>query len=106
MEIHFKTQLLADLYEGIKVKDKEFRSNPSLIKQYVKTINKLRAANKIEQLFQINSLSYEKLRGNRLGFSSVRVNQQYRIIFQEIKTETEPFEIIVLEIEELSKHYE
>lgn len=30
---------------------------------------------------------------------------QYRIIFQEVASETAPFEIILLDIEELSNHY-
>jgi proteic killer suppression protein len=106
MEIKFNNQLLIDLYEGNKVNDKEFRSNPTLIKQYVKTINKLKAASKIEQLFQFSGLNYEKLKGDRKGLSSVRVNLQYRLIFEEIKNDKEPFEVVLLEIEELSKHYQ
>ncbi len=31
---------------------------------------------------------------------------QFRIIFEEIASEEEPFEIILLSIEELSKHYQ
>ena len=41
MEITFETQLLIDLYQGKKIKEKEFRSNPSLIKQYIKTVQAL-----------------------------------------------------------------
>ena len=106
MEIQFENQLLVDLYEGNKVADKEFRSNPALIKQYIKTVNKLKSVNKIEQLFQFVGLYYEKLKGDRKGLSSVRVNQQYRVIFEEIKSDHEPYEVILLTIEELSKHYE
>jgi proteic killer suppression protein len=38
MEITFQNQLLADLYEGKKVIDKRFKSNPALVKQYIKTV--------------------------------------------------------------------
>lgn len=106
MEISFKTQLLADLYEGKKVQNKEFRSNPALIKQYVKTVQRLMAVNKIEQLYQYAGLNYEKLKGNLKGLSSVRVNNQYRLIFLEVREEEEPFEVVLLEIEELSNHYQ
>lgn len=106
MEVSFKSQLLADLYEGKKVKDKEFRSNPNLIKQYVKTVDRLKAVEKIEQLFQFAGLNYEKLKGDLKGSSSVRVNNQYRLIFQEILSDEEPFEVVLLEIEELSNHYQ
>ena len=105
MEITFKTQILADLYEGKKVKDKRFKLQPQIIKQYIKTLNKLLSLEKIEQAFQYNTLRYEKLSGNLKGKSSVSVNMQYRIIFQEVASETAPFEIILLDIEELSNHY-
>jgi proteic killer suppression protein len=103
LEIVFRNTLLSDLFEGKKVDDKEFRSNPTLVKQYIKTVNKLRSATKIEQLFQMTSLSYEKLRGNRAGQSSVRINDQYRLIFEEIKKEDV---VKILALEEISKHYE
>ena len=106
MEISFNHQVLADLYEGKKVVDKQFRSNPTLVKQYVKTVNKLRSVQKVEQLFQFSGLNYEKLKGNLKGFSSVRINQQYRIIFEEVANTIEPFEIVLLRLEEISKHYE
>jgi proteic killer suppression protein len=106
MEILFSHQLLVDLYEGNKITDRQFRSNPSLIKQYVKTVNKLRTVEKVEQLFQFGGLRYEKLKGDLKGYSSVRVNDQYRIIFQEIADENEPFEIVIFKLEQFSKHYE
>lgn len=106
METSFNHQILADLYEGKKVVDKEFRSNPTLVKQYIKTINKLKAVQKVEQLFQFAGLNYEKLKGNMKGYSSVRINQQYRLIFEEVANDKEPFEIVLFKLEEISKHYE
>ncbi len=106
MEISFNNQLLEDLYVGNKVTDKLYRSNPALIKQYIKTIKKLQSIEKIEQLFQYAGLNYEKLKGKLSIYSSVRINQQYRLIFQEIANTKEPFEIVLLQLEEISKHYE
>lgn len=106
MNIEFNNQLLIDLYEGNKVTDKQFRSNPTLVKQYIKTVNKLKAAEKVEQLFQFAGLNYEKLKGNLKGYSSVRINNQYRLIFEEIASDKEPFEIVLFKLEEISKHYE
>ena len=106
MDIHFNNQLLIDLYEGNKVKNKEFRSNPNLIKQYIKTVNKLRAVAKVEELYQFAGLNYEKLKGNLKGYSSVRINIQYRLIFEEVASNTEPFEVILFKLEEISKHYQ
>ncbi len=106
MDIHFNNQLLIDLFEGNKVNDKEFRSNPNLIKQYIKTVNKLRAVAKVEELYQFAGLNYEKLKGNLKGYSSVRINIQYRLIFEEIGGNIEPFEVVLFKLEEISKHYQ
>jgi len=106
MDISFNDQLLIDLYEGNKVKDKQFRSNPTLVKQYIKTVNKLKSVQKVEQLFQFAGLNYEKLKGNMKGYSSVRINNQYRLIFEEVASDNEPIEIILFKLEEISKHYE
>lgn len=106
MNISFNNQLLEDLYTGNKITGREFRSNPALVKQYIKTVNKLRSVEKVAQLFQFHGLNYEKLKGNLKGFSSVRINQQYRLIFEEVSDDQEPFEIILFKLEEISKHYE
>ena len=106
MEIEFKENYLQELYEEGKTKDKRFKSNPQLVKQYIKTINKLRDATKIEQLYQLSSLNYDKKQGNLKGKSAVYINQQYRLIFEEIPDASPPYEIKILEIEEISKHYE
>ncbi len=105
MEIEFKEVYLKELYEGI-AKDKRFRSNPTLVAQYVKTVNKLKSVSKIEQLYQIKSLHYEKKSGNLKGKSAVYINDQYRLIFEEISESDPPFEIKLLALEEISKHYE
>lgn len=103
LQIVFKDQELADLFEGKKVK--LFQSNPQLVRQFVKVINKLKSAPKIEILYQINSLNYEALSGDKKGYSSVRINDQYRLIFEEIREEKEPFNVKVIAIEKISNHY-
>jgi len=106
MEVEYNQQYLADLYEEKKVSDKRFKSNPQLVKQYIKTVNKLKSVQKVEQLFQFAGLNYEKLKGNMKGYSSVRINNQYRLIFEEVASDNEPIEIILFKLEEISKHYE
>lgn len=106
MEVKFQKTYLQDLYQGNLKPYKEYKSNRQLVAQYIKTINKLRAITQIEQLYQIKSLRYEKLKGNLKGLSSVAVNMQYRIIFREAASASNELIIDVLEIEELSKHYE
>ncbi|WNJ19828.1 type II toxin-antitoxin system RelE/ParE family toxin [Pontibacter sp. G13] len=106
MQIEFKKQYLKDLFEGKVSPYKKYRSNPQLVQQYIKTINKLRAATHIEQLYQIHSLRYEKKQGDLAGISAVWINRQYRILFREVSTQGEGLTIDLLEIQELSKHYE
>lgn len=103
LKIIFKNQLLADLYEGKKVSDKMFKSNTSLVKGYISTVNKLKNATKVEQLYQLRSLNYEHLKGDRNGYCSVRINDQYRLIFEEI---IEDGKVNVLALEEISNHYQ
>jgi len=105
MNIIFTKPYLADLYEGNIKPYKQYRSNPQLIKQYVKTINKLKAINKIEDLYQLHSLRYEKKQGNLKGVSAVWINKQYRLLFKEIATNEENLVIDLLEIQDISKHY-
>lgn len=106
MEIKFQKTYLEDLYQGNTKPYKEYKSNRQLVAQYVKTINKLKSITHKEQLFQLKALRYEKLTSNLKELSSVAVNMQYRIIFREVASTSNELVIDILEIEELSKHYE
>ena len=55
-------------------------------------------------LAKYNALHYEKLVGDKAGLSSLRVNDQYRIEFEEIVQENEVIATIC-NITELSNHY-
>lgn len=59
---------------------------------------------RIEDLFTINSLNYEVLKGDKAGISSIRVNNQYRIEFTVTDNGAEPI-VSVCNILELSNHY-
>lgn len=105
MEIVFTSEELADLYEGQKPKIKQWKSNPTLVKQYIKTVEKLKAATKIEELSTFGSLHYKKLRDNPDGMSAVRINDQYRLHFKEIYSDEEPPKVVLLEIRKITNHY-
>lgn len=51
-----------------------------------------------------NSLNYERLKGNKQGLSSVRVNDQYRIEFEEVVV-GEDIVATICNIVDLSNHY-
>ena len=64
----------------------------------------MKAVRRIEDLFLINSLHYEKKQGDLQGVDSVWINRQYRLLFYSSPDE----EGIVVNalIFEISKHYE
>lgn len=103
MRVQFKTEYLAYLYvtpleeiKGKHVFPKE------IVKQYKKKIHLLININRIEQLKQFRGLNFEFLNGDRKGECSIRLNKQYRLLFEQ-KSEKE---ISVILINEISKHYE
>lgn len=106
MKVIINDSELADLYEGKKITNRLLRSKPQLAKQFVKVINWLRAINKIEELYRNKSLNYEKLIGDWNGYSSVRLNRKYRLIFKEIVSNVEPFEVLLIAVKEISNHYQ
>jgi len=104
MEIYFEKEYLSDLYYKGKTADKKYRFQPNVIKRYKLRIETLEDAAGIEDLYQIHSLRYEVLKGDKKGISSIRVNDQYRIEFTTNNVESETI-ITVCNILELSNHY-
>lgn len=58
-----------------------------------------------EDLFRLNSLNFEALKGNKAGRFSIRVNNQYRIEFT-IEENSEESVLTICNIVELSDHYD
>ncbi|MBA9076106.1 type II toxin-antitoxin system RelE/ParE family toxin [Rufibacter quisquiliarum] len=106
MEIIFNDDELCSLYEGKKIKNKEYQSNPQLVKQFIKTVKLMQSVSRVEQLTQFYTLNYHKLGGKLDGLSTVYVNKQYRILFTEVPEEEPPHIVRIVKIEELSKHYQ
>jgi proteic killer suppression protein len=59
----------------------------------------IRAAPDERTLRNLKSLHYEKLLGDRKGQRSIRINQQWRLVFT-INTECTPNKITVLAVED------
>ena len=81
MIISFGNQATADLFNGIKSRDS--RKIPSEISR--KALNKLDVLNAVEKLNELNSPPgnrLEALKGKLKGFYSIRINNQWRIIFR------------------------
>lgn len=63
VKIIFEKEYLEELYTTGKTKSRKYRFQPDVVRKYIETVDKLRAANLIEDLFMIRSLHYEKLAG-------------------------------------------
>lgn len=103
MIVTFEKDYLRELYEKGK-SDKKHRFQPDIVKRYIDRINTLKNKESIESLYNIQSLHYEVLKGDKAGISSIRVNNQYRIEFTVSEEESETI-IYICNILELSNHY-
>lgn len=104
MEINFEKKYLRELYEKGKTTDKKHCFQPSIISRYQLRIKTLEQASGVHELYAINSLNYEVLKGDKEGISSIRVNDQYRIEFT-VKNVASESIVTICNILELSNHY-
>ncbi|WP_300793645.1 type II toxin-antitoxin system RelE/ParE family toxin [uncultured Bacteroides sp.] len=103
MIVAFNKDYLRELYETGK-NDKKHRFQPDIVKRYKDRINTLKNKDSIEALYNMKSLHYEVLKGDKAGISSIRVNDQYRIEFTVSEEEAETV-VYICNILELSNHY-
>ena len=101
--VTFDQAYLKELYDQGKTSDKKHRFQPDIVKRYQQRIKTLEAAPRIETLYQIKSLNYEVLSGDKAGISSIRVNDKYRIEFT-VSLLDNPV-VTICNILELSNHY-
>jgi proteic killer suppression protein len=104
MDIVFEKDYLQEMYKTGKTTDKKHRFQPAIIRKYIRVIDLMIDQPDTTALKKYNSLNYEKLKGNKAGLSSVRVNDQYRIEFKEKKVDSQEIATIC-NIIELSNHY-
>jgi proteic killer suppression protein len=104
MKVTFEKEYLRDLYKTGRAVDKKHRFQPEIIRKYQYCIDTLLGAKSIEVLYNIYSLNYEVLRGDKIGISSIRVSKQYRIEFTVKDNGIEPL-VTICNILELSNHY-
>lgn len=99
MEVIFNETYLQEMYRTGQT-DKKHRYQPQIIRKYIRVID----TPDVQGLLRYRSLNYEKLKGDKAGLSSVRVNDQYRIEFEERVKEGETIATIC-NITDLSNHY-
>jgi len=105
MNIEFANAALEQLYLTGTTNDRKYkRLSKDIIRRYIKVVNYIKAARRIEDLFLIKSLHYERKKGDLKGVDAVWINDQYRLLFY-----TSPDEggiIVNALLFEISKHYE
>ena len=79
MIVTFEKIYLKELYETGRTSDKKHRYQPEIVKRYRRCIELMKNTGTIAALAKYNSLNYEKLKGDKQGISSIRVNDKYRI---------------------------
>ena len=84
MKVEFEKEYLRELFETGKTKNKKHRFQPQVVNGYLKSVRALLRVVRMEDLYLIKSLNYEKLKGDKKGLSSIRINDQYRLEFREI----------------------
>ena len=105
MKIEFEDIALEELYTTGTTNSGQYRKlSKDVVKQYVKVVNYIKAVRRLEDLFCIKSLHYEKKKGDLKGVDAVWINRQYRLFFYSSPNE----EGIVVNalLFEISKHYE
>jgi len=105
MKIAFEKEYLRELYDTGKTTDKKHRFQPRVVSGYVKCVKTLIDAEEIEELFGYNSLHYEKLKGDKKGLSSVRINDQYRLEFREIFNLNTLLGVEICSLTDITNHY-
>jgi proteic killer suppression protein len=105
MKVEFEKDYLRELYETGKTTDKKYRYQPQVVNGYLKCVRVLVNVERMEELFGYNSLHYEKLKGDKNGFSSVRVNDQYRLKFREILNPNDILKVEICSLTDITNHY-
>ena len=105
MNVEFEKEYLVELYEKGKTDDKKHRFQPQIINGYLKCVKALLNASRMEDLYQYRALNYEKLKGEKKGISSLRINDQYRLEFREITNAGNQTVVEICSLVDITNHY-
>lgn len=105
MNVEFEKEYLAELYEKGKTADKKHRFQPQTVNDYLKCVKALINASRMEDLYKFKALNYEKLKGDKKGLSSLRINDQYRLEFREIASRSNQMTIEICSLIDITNHY-
>ena len=105
MNITFDDNALEELYLSGRTTDRKYSRLPKdVVKRYVKVVNYIKAASRVEDLYIVGSLHYEKKSGTLKGVEAVWITAHYRLLFHSSPNVNGI--IVNALLEEISKHYE
>jgi len=103
MEIEFEDDALYELYVNGKKQNPKYSKLPdTVVKGYVKAVNKLQLYKTINDVWRDKGLHYEKIKN--ADFCSVRCNDKYRLHIKECMNE-DGNSILGLKLIKISNHY-
>jgi proteic killer suppression protein len=107
MRVSFNTEELARLYATPlgEIRGK-LKYSKTIIKQYKKKIVILLTIKGIGELKEHRGLNFERLKGDMKEYYSIRLNEQFRLLFKIVHEEEAEIVIEEIMITEISKHYE
>jgi proteic killer suppression protein len=77
-----------------------------ILRQYKRKVDILVNIAMLNDLNQFAGLNFEKLKGKLQDFYSIRLNQQYRLLFKVTESTEGEVTVEVIQVTEISKHYE
>ncbi len=105
MIVVFEKEYLRNLYVKGRSLDKKHRFQPEIIQRYKRCIKLMIDVPDLASLAKYKGLNLKKLKGDKSGMYSIRVNNQYRIEFVSQES-NEEVRTVICNIIELSNHYE
>ncbi|MDP2958878.1 MAG: type II toxin-antitoxin system RelE/ParE family toxin [Longimicrobiales bacterium] len=93
MIISFRNRGTEDVFHGEDTKAARKMLPPPLHPRAGRTLDQLHAAVSLESL-SLPGLRLQKLRGDRVGQHSIRINDQYRVCFRWTEVGAEDIEIV------------
>ena len=97
MIVRFENKRVFELYElDVKSCVSKYKFAKHIIEKYKLRIGQLIDAPDLKTISQIRSLNLEKMKGDRKGQLSIRVNDQFRICFKELNDKEITIEILEL----------
>ena len=97
MDVEFASRRLSRRYESSPEASRAW--GQQVARKYIQRINILYAVKSLQDLYQIRSLKFHKLSGEREGQYAITLNERWRLIVTYVEAESK------IRVEEVTQHY-